>query len=120
MAHNFDSNLNTVLCGGLFAGGVADNAAISGIIPAPGAGKSIFLKSLTFSYGATPPSQRIFTVTAASSNLVDFAITAAGAGFVNIGVAAPDNTAVTFSLPASGTAGAFGRLRIYYSVIDIL
>lgn len=120
MAYNIFSNLNAVFCSGLFAGGVADNAAINGTIPAPGAGKAIFIKNITFSYGATPASVRILTVTAAGNDLVNFGITAGGAGFVSLGVAAPDNTAVTFSFPASGAPTVFGRLRIYYSVVDVL
>jgi hypothetical protein len=114
------ANLVAVNCTGTWAGGVADNAAVSGTIPAPGAGKTIFFKNLTFSYGAVPPSVRILTIAEGASNLVDFAITSGGAGFVSLGFAASPNTAVSFSLPASGTAGVFGRLRIYYAIVDVI
>jgi hypothetical protein len=113
-------NLNASLCTGTWAGGVADNAAVSGTIPAPGAGKAIFFKNLTFSYGAAPPSVRVLTIAEGANNLVDFAITSGGAGFVSLGFAASPNTAATFSLPASGTAGVSGRLRIYYAIVDVI
>lgn len=116
----FLRNLNAVLATGVWAGGVADNAAISGTIPAPGAGKAIFFKNLTFSYGAAPTGPRVLTISEGASDIVNFAITAGGAGFVPIGEAAAANTAVTFSLPASGTAGVISRLRIYYSIVDVI
>jgi hypothetical protein len=112
-------NLNAVSCTGIWAGGDADNAAVTGTIAAPGAGKAIFLKNLTFSYSAAPPAARLLTVSEGASDIVSIDITAGGAGFVPISEAAA-NTAVTFSLPASGTAGVFGRLRIYYSIVDVI
>ena len=114
------TNLNAVLATGTWAGGTADNAAVTGTIPAPGANKAIFFKNLTFSYGSAPTAPRVLTVSEGASDIVNFAITAAGAGFVPIGVAAAVNTAVTFSLPAAGTAGVTGRLRIYYSIVDAI
>ena len=113
-------NLNAVSCTGIWAGGDADNAAVTGTIAAPGAGKAIFLKNLTFSYSAAPTEARLLTVSEGASDIVSFDITAGGAGFVPISEAATANTAVTFSLPASGTAGVFGRLRIYYSIVDVI
>ena len=114
------SNIYKVTCTGTYAGGVADNAAVTGTIAAPGAGKFIFIKSVAFSYGATPSAVRNLTVTATSENIVDMGVTTGGPGPVPVGVGAAENTAITYSLPASGTAGVFGRLRIYHVTLDVI
>jgi hypothetical protein len=113
------SNLVSVTCTGLSVGGTADNAAISGAIAAPGIGKAIFIKSLIFSYGTAPSSARVVTLTSSGNDLVNFAVTSAGAGFVTIGVQAPTNTAIAYSFAAGGTSGVIGRFRIYYSIVDV-
>jgi hypothetical protein len=113
-------NSNAVSTTGAVVGGEANNAAISGTIPAPGTGKAIFLKSLTFSYSSNPASVRILSIASGGIELVKFGVTAGGAGFVPVSVPAPANTAVTYTLPASGAAGVTSLLRIYYSTVDVI
>jgi hypothetical protein len=67
-------NSNAVSTTGAAVGGEADNAAISGTIPAPGAGKAIFLKSLTFSYSSNPASVRVLSIAAGGIELVKFGV----------------------------------------------
>jgi hypothetical protein len=112
------TNLVAATCTGLSVGGTADNAAITGVIAAPGADKAILVKSLTFSIGVSPSDERVLTLASGGNDIVNFAVTSAGAGFVPIGVAAPVNSAVAYSFSASGTAGAISRFLIYYSIVD--
>jgi hypothetical protein len=114
------SNVHAVLCTGTWAGSTGDNAAASGTIPAPGAGFATFIKGYTFSYSAAIPAPRNLTITDTSGNIVDVDVTAAGPGPVEVGELAATNAAVTFSLPASGTAGVIGRIRIYYTTLAVI
>jgi hypothetical protein len=114
------SNIYAVQCTGDVVGGSGDNAAVTGTIAAPGAGKAIFIKGVFFSYGSHPASARVLSITSGGATLVDIAITSAGAGPMLISARAATNTAVAYTLPASGGAGNNGRLRISYSIVDVL
>jgi hypothetical protein len=114
------SNVHAVLCTGTWAGGTGDNAAVSGTIPAPGAGLATYIKRYTVSYSAAISTPRNLTITDSSGNIVDVDFTAAGPGPVEVGELAATNAAVTFSLPASGTAGVIGRIRIYYTTLAVI
>jgi hypothetical protein len=112
------SNLHAVVATGSWAGGSANNASVTGSIVEPGAGNAIYLKSVVFSYSASVSGPRNLTVTNALGNVVDLDVTSGGPGPVNIGHLCTENTAVTFTLPASGESDNFGRLRIYYAIVS--
>ena len=113
------SNLHAVVATGSWAGGTGNNASVTGSIPAPGAGFAIYLKSVVFSFSASIPGPRNLTITNSLENVVDLEITSGGPGPVNIGDLCAENTAVTYTLPASGAAGNVGRLRIYYAIVRV-
>jgi hypothetical protein len=114
------SNIYAVLCTGSRSGGTADNAVISGTITAPGAGQYIHFTGYSFSFSANPSAARALTITAGGSTLADIDVTTGGAGPVSISVSAPANTAVTFSLAASGTAGNIGKLSLYHTTLSVI
>jgi hypothetical protein len=109
-----------VQCTGGRSGGIADNAAVTGTIAAPGANSYIWIRGYSFSYSANPSAARTLTISSGGVDLVNIDVTTSGAGPVVIGVAAPANTAVTFSLAASGTAGNIGKLTIYHTVLSVI
>jgi hypothetical protein len=114
------SNIHAVQCTGTWAGSTGDNAAASGTIPAPGPGLAIYIKGYTFSYSAAIPAPRNLTISDTSGNIVDVDVTAAGPGPVQVEELTAANAAVTFSLPASGTAGVIGRIRVYYTTVAVI
>ena len=113
------SNLHAVQCTGAHAGGTGDNAAVTGTIPAQ-AGKVIYVKGYSFSFGAAPGSAVNLSITSGGSNIVDIDVITGGPGPVPVGVAAAADTPVTYSLGASGTGGNVGRLKIYYAILDAI
>jgi hypothetical protein len=115
------SNIYAVLCTGTRSGGApADNAVISGTITAPPAGQYIHFTGYSFSFSANPSAARALTITAGGATLADIDVTTGGAGPVRISVSAPANTAVTFSLAASGTAGNIGKLSLYHTTLSVI
>jgi hypothetical protein len=115
------SNIYAVLCTGTRSGGApADNAVISGTITAPPAGQYIHFTGYSFSFSANPSAARALTITAGGATLADIDVTTGGAGPVSISVSAPANTAVTFSLAASGTAGNIGKLSLYHTTLSVI
>jgi hypothetical protein len=114
------SNVYAVQCTGSRSGGIADNAAVTGTIAAPGANSYIWIRGYSFSYSANPSAARTLTISSGGVDLVNIDVTTSGAGPVVIGVAAPANTAVTFSLAASCTAGNIGKLTIYHTVLSVI
>jgi hypothetical protein len=115
------SNIYAVLCTGTRSGGSpADNAVISGTITAPPSGQYIHFTGYSFSFSANPSAARALTITAGGSTLADIDVTTGGAGPVSISVSAPANTAVTFSLAASGTAGNIGKLSLYHTTLSVI
>jgi hypothetical protein len=114
------SNIYAVLCTGSRSGGTADNAAVTGTISAPGAGLYIWIRGYSFSFSANPSAARTLTITSGGVDLVNVDVTTGGVGPVLIGVPAAANTAVTFSLAASGTAGNVGKLTIYHTTLSVI
>jgi hypothetical protein len=114
------SNIYAVLCTGSRSGGTADNAAVTGTITAPPAGQYVHVTGYSVSFSANPSAARALTITAGGVDLVNIDFTTGGAGPVSISVSAPANTAVTFSLAASGTAGNVGKLTIYHTTLSVI
>jgi hypothetical protein len=115
------SNIYAVLCTGTRSGGgPANNAVISGTIAAPPTGQYIHFTGYSFSFSDNPGAARTLTITAGGATLADIDVTTGGAGPVSISVSAPANTAVTFSLAASGTAGNVGKLSLYHTTLSVI
>lgn len=114
------SNIHAVQCTGAWAGNTGNNAAASGTIPAPGPGLATYIKGYTVSYSAAISQPRNLTISDSSGNIVDVDFVTPGPGPVQVEELAAANTAVTFNLPASGTAGVIGRIRIYYTTLAVI
>lgn len=114
------SNIHAVQCTGTWAGNTGNNAAASGTIPAPGPGFAIYIKGYTVSYSAAISQPLNLTISDSSGNIVDVDFVTPGPGPVQVEELAAANTAVTFNLPASGTAGVIGRIRIYYTILAVI
>jgi hypothetical protein len=114
------SNIHAVQCTGTWAGNTGNNAAASGTIPAPGPGLATYIKGYTVSYSAAISQPRNLTISDSSGNIVDVDFVTPGPGPVQVEELAAANTAVTFNLPASGTAGVIGRIRIYYTTLAVI
>jgi len=115
------SNLHAVNCSVTRSGGApADNAVISGTITAPGPSQYIHLTGYSFSFSGNPSAARALTISAGGSILVDVDVITGGVGPVRLNVSAPANTAVTFSLAASGTAGNIGKLSLYHTNLSVI
>lgn len=114
------SNIYAVACTGSRVGGSADNAAISGTIPAPATGQYIHLTGYSFSFSADPAEPKSLTISSGGQTLVDIDITTGGPGPVSINVSAPASTGVSFSLAASGAVGNVGKLNIYYTILSVV
>ncbi len=114
------SNIHSVLCNSQVAGQFANNLAIGLTIAAPGVGRRIAISSIVFSYSATPTTPREINIQSAGSALFITLVTTAGPGPININVRAPENTAVTISMDASGTAGNVGVLQVYYADVEVI
>jgi hypothetical protein len=86
----------------------AANAAAVITVPTPGAGLSLQLNQLTFSYSAAP-TNGLLTIQQGGTTIHETAITSAGAGPTIAGYKLTANTALTITLSAGG-AGVVGRV----------
>jgi hypothetical protein len=86
----------------------AANAAAVITVPSPGAGLSLQLNQLTFSYSAAP-TNALLTIQQGGTTIHETAITSAGAGPTIAGYKLTANTALTITLSAGG-AGVIGRV----------
>jgi hypothetical protein len=93
----------------------AANAAAVIAIASPGAGLSLQLNQLTFSYSAAP-TNGVLTVQQGGTTIYRSAVSAAGVGPVVTGIKLAANTAMTITLSAGG-AGVVGDINASVSTV---
>lgn len=85
-------------------------------IAAPGAGRSLQLNALTFSYSGPPTGGLITVSNGAGTIYFEQSIVTAGPGPSVPGIKIPENTALSIVLAAGG-AGVVGRVSASVSVV---
>ena len=102
----------------------ANNATISGSLPAAPAGKAYYITHIVFSFSAPFDGFRELklnrlTQVGLGTEFFKTYITAAGTGPINLDYTSGDNSGFAYSLDASGTDGTLATFTLFYKIIDL-